>query len=174
VEVPIERARAVIRLPAASPASVRTRSRRLRVAGVGGPDHTVGTTLTVETTRALNFREGVTVAIAWTSHRGASDRGRQDLGFLLANVALLIRSACSRDVLALARHGGIRAASPWPCSTSRPGAHAGELGTLVDNSPDMRDITATVVDLAVRGSSGSKRPGGSVLGLGRRRSTRSS
>jgi uncharacterized membrane protein len=26
-----------------------------------------------------------------------------------------------------------------------------ELGTLVDNSPDMRDITATLVDLAVRG-----------------------
>ena len=27
-----------------------------------------------------------------------------------------------------------------------------ELGTLVDGTPDMRDITATIVDLAVRGS----------------------
>jgi hypothetical protein len=27
----------------------------------------------------------------------------------------------------------------------------GELGTLLDNSPDMRDVTATVVDLAVKG-----------------------
>ncbi len=26
-----------------------------------------------------------------------------------------------------------------------------EIGTLIDNSPDMRDITASIVDLAVRG-----------------------
>ncbi len=26
-----------------------------------------------------------------------------------------------------------------------------EIGTLIDNSPDLRDITASIVDLAVRG-----------------------
>jgi hypothetical protein len=26
-----------------------------------------------------------------------------------------------------------------------------EIGSLLDNSPDMRDITASIVDLAVRG-----------------------
>jgi hypothetical protein len=65
-DVPIERAIAVVRLP-----SGVTGIRSYAFTGGYGSQEsaaritTVGTTLTVETTRALNFREGVTVAIAW-------------------------------------------------------------------------------------------------------------
>ena len=65
-DVPIERARAVIHLP---PDVTGIRAHAF-TGGYGSQESAAavsetGTTLTVETTRALNFREGVTVAVAW-------------------------------------------------------------------------------------------------------------
>jgi hypothetical protein len=41
---------------------------------------------------------------------------------------------------------------PIPAAYAPPeGMRPAEIGTLIDNTPDMRDITATIVDLAVRG-----------------------
>jgi len=114
----------------------------------------VGTTLTIETTRGLNFREGVTAAIAWNP--GVVERPtRADraLGFLRANVALLIPVGVFGLMFWLwSRHGRDPRRQTVAVQYEPPGALTpGEVGTLVDNSPDMRDITATAVDLAVRG-----------------------
>jgi len=154
-EVPIERARAVIRLPAGV-----TGLRSYAFTGGYGSQESaaritqVGTTLTVETTRALNFREGVTVAIAWdpgvVARPTAADKAR---GFLSANVALLIPFGVFGLMFWLwRRHGRDPRRQPVAVQYEPPAALTpAEVGTLVDNSPDMRDITATVVDLAVRG-----------------------
>jgi uncharacterized membrane protein YgcG len=154
-QVPIERARAVIRLPAGV-TGVRSYA---FTGGYGSQESAaritqVGTTLTVETTRALNFREGVTVAIAWdvgiVARPTAADK---TLGFLLANVALLIPFGVFGVMYWLwHRYGRDPRRQAVAVQYEPPGALTpAELGTLVDNSPDMRDITATVVDLAVRG-----------------------
>ena len=154
-EVPIERARAVIRLPAgaegirsyAFTGGYGSQEAAARITGVG-------TTLTVETTRALNFREGVTVAIAWNPgvvvRPTGADKARD---FLFANAALLIPFGVFGLMFWLwRRHGRDPKRQPVAVQYEPPGVLTpAELGTLVDNSPDMRDITATVVDLAVRG-----------------------
>ncbi len=154
-EVPIEQARAVIRLPAGV-AGVRSYA---FTGGYGSQESAaritaVGTTLTVETTRALNFREGVTVAIAWNpgvvARPTAADRTRD---FLFANVALLIPFGVFGVMYWLwNRHGRDPRRQPVAVQYEPPGALTpAEVGTLVDNRSDMRDITATIVDLAVRG-----------------------
>ena len=154
-EVPIEQARAVIRLPAGV-AGVRSYA---FTGGYGSQESAaritaVGTTLTVETTRALNFREGVTVAIAWNpgvvARPTAADETRD---FVSANVALLIPVGVFGLMFWLwNRQGRDPRRQPVAVQYEPPGALTpAEVGTLVDNSPDMRDITATIVDLAVRG-----------------------
>jgi hypothetical protein len=154
-EVPIESARAVIRLPAGV-----TGIRSYAFTGGYGSQESaaritaVGTTLTVETTRALNFREGVTVAIAWNPGVVARPtRADNARGFLFANAVLLIPVAvCALMFWLWNRHGRDPRRLPVAVQYEPPGALTpAEVGTLVDNSPDMRDITATVVDLAVRG-----------------------
>jgi uncharacterized membrane protein YgcG len=154
-EVPIERARAVVRLPAGV-TGVRSYA---FTGGYGSQESAaaitaVGTTLTIETTRALNFREGVTVAIAWNpgvvARPTPSDKTRE---FLVANSALLVPFGVFGVMFWLWRkHGRDPRRQPIAVRYEPPGALTpAEVGTLVDNSPDMRDITATVVDLAVRG-----------------------
>jgi len=153
--VPIERAIAVVRLPSGV-AGIRSYA---FTGGYGSQESaaritTVGTTLTVETTRALNFREGVTVAIAWNpgvvARPTAADKTRD---FLRANVPLLIPFGVFGLMFWLwRRNGRDPRRQPVVVRYEPPGALTpAEVGTLVDNSPDMRDITATVVDLAVRG-----------------------
>ena len=154
-EVPIERARAVVRLPAGV-AGIRSYA---FTGGYGSQESaaritTVGTTLTIETTRALNFREGVTVAIAWNPGVVARPtRADKTRDFVLVNAVLLIPLVVFGLMFRLwRRHGRDPSRQPVAVQYEPPGALTpAEVGTLVDNSPDMRDITATVVDLAVRG-----------------------
>jgi uncharacterized membrane protein len=154
-EVPIERARAVVRLPA-SIAGLRAYA---FTGGYGSQESAaritiVGTTLTVESTRALNFREGVTVAIAWNpgvvTRPTAADKTAE---FLLANIVLLIPVGVFALMFWLwNRNGRDPQRQAVAVQYEPPGALTpAEVGTLVDNNPDMRDITASVVDLAVRG-----------------------
>ncbi len=154
-EVPIERVRAVVRLPDGVEGV-----RSYAFTGGYGSQETaarisrVGTTLTIETTRVLNFREGVTTAIAWNPgvvvRPTGADKTRD---FLLANVALLVPVGMFGVMYRLwNRHGRDPRRQPVAVRYEPPGALTpAEVGTLVDNSPDMRDITATIVDLAVRG-----------------------
>jgi hypothetical protein len=154
-EVPIDRVRAVVRLPA----GVEGIRSYAFTGGYGSQESAarisqVGTTLTIETTRALNFREGVTTAIAWSpgvvARPTGADRTRE---FLSANAVLLVPVGVFGVMYWLwSRHGRDPRRQPVAVRYEPPGALTpAEVGTLVDNSPDMRDITATIVDLAVRG-----------------------
>ncbi len=110
--------------------------------------------VTVRTTRRLNFREGLTVAIGW-------DPGIIHRPGLLAQAGLFLRSNWMFSIPLVVfglmlwrwftRGRDPRRRPIAPQYDPPEGLTPAELGTLVDNSPDMRDITATLVDLAVRG-----------------------
>jgi len=153
-EVPIERARAVVYLPPAV-----TGLRAYAFTGGYGSQETaaqttiVGTNITVETTRALNFREGVTVAIAWNPGVVARPtRADKAAAFTFANLPLLIPVGVFGVMFSLWRRIGKDPKKlPVAVQYEPPaGMSPAEAGTLVDNKPDMRDITASIVDLAVR------------------------
>ncbi len=154
-EVPIEAAAAQVYLP---PGVSGVRA----VAFTGGYGsneqaatiETTPTEVRVRTVRGLSFREGLTVAVAWNA--GLIPRpgpAAQAASFLRSNWVMLI------PLIALGvmwRLWYVRGRDPRlrplvPQYAPPDGMTPAELGTLVDNSPDMRDITATLVDLAVRG-----------------------
>lgn len=108
----------------------------------------------VQTTRRLKFREGLTVAVGWDPglvHRpGPAERA---LLFLRSNWLLGVPILVFLGMFGLwyARGRDPRRRSIVPQYEPPERLTPGELGTLLDNSPDMRDLTATLVDLAVRG-----------------------
>jgi len=114
----------------------------------------VANAVDVRLRRPLGFHEGLTVAIAW-------DKGfvRQPSGF--ARVSLFLQSNWPLfiPIVALAlmfwiwyTRGRDPRLNPIAAQYAPPeGLTPGEAGTLVDESANMRDITATIVDLAVRG-----------------------
>jgi uncharacterized protein (TIGR04222 family) len=104
--------------------------------------------------RKLEFREGLTAVVGW-------DKGLVDAptvmekvsGFIAANWPLALPIPVLMGMLLLwARRG--RDPRRLPVSVQYeppPGLTPAEVGTLTDESVDMRDITASMVDLAVRG-----------------------
>jgi len=154
-DVPIEHASAEVELPEA----VENVRARTFTGGYGSREDAArveqqAEVIRVETLQPLGFREGLTVAVAWNPgvvHRPT--RMETVSGFLRANLLLLT------PLLVLPvmwRWWSVRGRDPRrhpvavryePPSTFTPG----EVGTLVDDSPDLRDVTATLVDLAVRG-----------------------
>lgn len=114
----------------------------------------IANSVQLRTTSPLAFREGLTVVVGWDP--GAVERPTtldKAAGFLGANgilvaplVALFIMHGWWR------RHGrDPEALSIVPQYEPPPKLTPGEVGILVDNQADMRDVTATIVDLAVRG-----------------------
>ncbi|HSG48403.1 MAG TPA: DUF2207 domain-containing protein [Longimicrobiales bacterium] len=108
----------------------------------------------VRSSGALGFREGLTLVVGWDPGVVERPSGAERVGgFLLANGLLLLPLV---SLVWMWRHWQERGRDPELGSVSpeyRPpqGLTPGETGTLVDNRPDMRDITATLVDLAIRG-----------------------
>jgi len=114
----------------------------------------VGTGVDVRTTAPLPMHEGLTLAVAF-------DKGAVREPTALDRLSLYLRSnwAFSFPIVAFfamfwwwwtrGRDPRLRpiAAQYEPPDKLTPG----EVGTLIDNSVDMRDITASIVDLAVRG-----------------------
>jgi uncharacterized membrane protein len=114
----------------------------------------VGTGVDVHTTAPLAMNEGLTVAVAFD--KGAvrePTSADKFFEFLRSNWPLIIPVFVFFLMVWLwytrGRDPRLRpiAAQYEPPDNLTPG----EVGTLVDNSVDMRDITATIVDLAVRG-----------------------
>jgi uncharacterized membrane protein len=114
----------------------------------------VGTGVDVHTTAPLAMNEGLTVAVAFD--KGAvrePTSADKFFEFLQSNWPLIIPVFAFFLMFWLwytkGRDPRLRpiAAQYDPPDNLTPG----EVGTLVDNSVDMRDITATIVDLAVRG-----------------------
>lgn len=154
-EVPIESASARILLPAGA-----TGVKALAFSGAYGarePHADVqitGPEVLFRMTRQLGFREGLTAVVGWDKGLVAEPGPLQRTGlFLRYNWPL----ALPIGVLGLMwslwyRRGRDPRLRPITVAYEPPDRLTpAELGTLIDNSPDLRDITATLVDLAVRG-----------------------
>ena len=105
-------------------------------------------------TRALSFREGLTVVVGWNPGLIERPSGLDQVrDFLASNVLLGVPVLVFFLMFGLwRRHGRDPELRPIAPQYEPPdGLRPAEVGTLVDNSPDMRDVTATIVDLAVRG-----------------------
>ncbi len=105
-------------------------------------------------TQPLRSREGLTIAVAWdpgvVARPGWLARTRW---FLYGNWMLLLPLVSLGIMCRLwSTRGRDPARRPVSPQYQPPeGLSPGEVGTLVDNRPDIHDLTASVVDLAVRG-----------------------
>jgi uncharacterized membrane protein YgcG len=173
-DVPIEAATARIELPAAA-----TGVRAIAFNGVYGSTardavvETEGTTIRVTMPHRLDFHEGLTAVVGW--NRGVVARPTQTqqvLGFLATNWPLAIPVPVFLMMFAIwYRVGCDPARRPVAVQYEPPDSLTpGESGALMDESADMRDVTATVVDLAVRGHLKiEERDESALLGLMKRR-----
>jgi len=154
-DIPIDAASAHIVLPP-SAANIRTNvfTGSFRSTGREATAEVVGTGVDVNTTAPLGLHEGLTIAVAFD--KGAvREPTRTDTFFLYlqSNWAFFIPIVAFVLMFWLwwtkGRDPRLRpiTAQYEPPDKLTPG----EVGTLVDNSADMRDITASIVDLAVRG-----------------------
>jgi Predicted membrane protein (DUF2207) C-terminal domain/Predicted membrane protein (DUF2207) N-terminal domain len=154
-DVPIAVASTTIRLPEGA-ANIRATA---FTGGYGSTDKAATVTIEpssvrIETTQALSFREGLTAVVGWNpgviARPTAVDRARDTI---LSNLLLLVPPIVFVGMWRLwSRRGRDPALAPVQTRYEPPDAMSpAELGTLVDGTPDMRDLTSTVVDLAVRG-----------------------
>lgn len=154
-DMPIKAATAMVHLPP-SVSGIRTAS---WTGGYGSTENAasverVGDALFFETQRPLNFREGLSIAVAWNP--GVVERPTtldKALAFLRANWLLLFPFV---SLWIMWRLWSLKGRDPARLAISPQyeppdGMTPAEAGTLLDNRPDMRDLTAALVDLAVRG-----------------------
>lgn len=153
--VPVEAASATVSLPRTA-AGVRAHA---FTGGYGatGRDAVVdvtGTQVHVRTDRPLGFREGLTIGIGWNA--GVVQRPTAiDLAamYLFANWPLFLPFFAFAFMY---RRWNERGRDPEmgsiePRYEPPGGLTPAEVGVIVDNRADLRDITATLIDLAVRG-----------------------
>ena len=108
----------------------------------------------IRATRSLNLREGLTVAVAWDKGFVAEPTLLQKIGFFFfSNWPFFFPVGVFGIMYWLwhTRGRDPRQRSIVPRYEPPDGMSPAEIGTLIDNSPDMRDITAIIVDMAVRG-----------------------
>ena len=167
-EVPIRKASAEIDLPAGAPGLRPEIDQRAGTPGVraiayngvyGSTARDAKVTISDTVIRfvmphRLDFREGLTVVVGWD--KGvvtAPTAAQREAATFRSNWPLFIPIA----VLLFAfmrwrRYGRDPSSRPIVVQYEPPaGISPAEAGTLLDNNVDMRDITATLVDLAVRG-----------------------
>lgn len=154
-EMPIERAGAHVYLPAGM-----SGVRALAFTGVHGATEqaahveTDGRVVTARATRAFAPGEGLTIAVAWdpgvVQRPGAAGVAGD---FLRGNWYFVfpVLAFCGMLYLWRTRGRDPRLGARMVHYEPPHGMTPAELGTLVDHSADMQDVTATLVDLAVRG-----------------------
>jgi uncharacterized protein (TIGR04222 family) len=173
-DVPIEAASARLELPATA-----TGIRAIAFNGVYGSTardaavETVGTTVHVTMPHRLEFHEGLTAVVGWNPGLVARPTETQKvLGFLASNWPLVIPVPVFLLMFWIWRRVG-RDPRQLPVAVQYEPPDSltpAEAGTLMDESADMRDVTATVVDLAVRGYLKiEERDASALLGLIKRR-----
>lgn len=154
-DVPIEAATAIIHLPGGA-----TGLRAIAFNGAYGSTardatvDTAGTTVRLTMPHGLGFHEGLTAVVGWDKGIVAAPTGTEKAaGFLASNWPLFIPVLVFGAMYALwYRVGQDPRRLPVVVQYEPPGSLTpAEAGTLMDESADMRDITATLVDLAVRG-----------------------
>ena len=155
--VPIRRASALITLPPGAAEAVRATA-YTGPYGARGQDYRLemsGSIVAVETTRALAYKEGLTVAVGWPKGvvAGPSATARA-WDFFLEYMILLLPVVVFVGYFAVWRRVGRDpqlARSVMPRYEPPDGLRPSEVGALVDGRVDQRDIAALLVDLAVRG-----------------------
>jgi uncharacterized membrane protein len=153
-EVPIESASAHVTLPAGV-SGVRATAFRGAYGSTEQSDVTIEESgVSVKTTRGLGMREGLTVVVGWNPgvvHRPTTTERTVDAVY--SNMPLAIPPLVFFGMFRLwRRRGRDPELSPITTQYEPPVTMTpAELGTLIDGKPDMRDITSTIVDLAVRG-----------------------
>ena len=116
----------------------------------------------IESRRELGIHEGLTVVVAWDARSGGAAGGyvvdrpgpvEQALEFLRSNWPLGVPILVFLFMYRLwSKHGRDPDRRPVAAQYEPPERMTPfEVGVLVDNRPDMRDVTSTLVDLAVRG-----------------------
>lgn len=155
--VPIRQASAAITLPPGAVGGVRAAA-YTGPHGARGEDHRLAVTdnvVRLETSRALAYKEGLTVAVGWpkgvVAGPGAMirvrDFAREHGILLLPAVVFLGYFAAWYRIGRDPRLGR----SIMPHYEPPDGLRPAEVGALVDGRVDQRDIAALLVDLAVRG-----------------------
>jgi hypothetical protein len=163
--VPIEASSALIQLPSGV-TGVRARA----FTGRFGSDESAAdiairdaeNAVEVRSLRGLGIHEGLTVVVAWDARAGGADGEyvvhrpgpiEKALAFLRSNWPLVIPLLVFFLMHRIwSRVGKDPARRPVAAKYEPPaGMTPFEAGVLVDNRPDMRDVTSTLVDLAVRG-----------------------
>ena len=155
-EMPILEVRATVHLPEGA-----TGVRGVAYTGRGGStaqDYTqsgAGTTLTFESTRTLNRGEGLTVVVGWdpgpVQRPAALTRARW---FFLEYMFVPFPFIAFALMLWLWREKGRDpelGRSIMPQYEPPQGMSPAEVGTLMDFRVDSRDLSATIIDLAIRG-----------------------
>ncbi|MGH7530239.1 MAG: LemA family protein [Gemmatimonadales bacterium] len=154
-EVPIQAASAQIELPAGS-AGIRA----MAFSGAYGATRQVATveiegrTVRLTMPTALGYREGLTAVVGW--NKGvvhAPGAGLRALRVIASNWPLAIPIPVFLLAWAIWWRRG-RDPRRRPVAVQYrppPGLTPAEAGTLLDSAADLRDVTATLVDLAVRG-----------------------
>lgn len=115
---------------------------------------TSGSTVDVSLARPLGFHEGLTVVVGWDKGFVKEPGASQAIAiFLASNWPLLIPILVFVFMFWLwSTRGRDPRVGPVAVQYAPPeGMSPAEAGTLVDEDAAMRDITATIVDLAVRG-----------------------
>jgi uncharacterized membrane protein YgcG len=156
--VPIDSASALIKLPSAAASPNLRATAYTGTYGLTASDADIeitGSQVSIRARHGLNYREGLTVVVGWDKGMVAKP-GALALawGFLRANwmFGLPLVVFLLMFWLWYKRGKDPRLSEPVMVLYEPPEKLTpGEVGTLVDNTPDMRDITATLVDLAVRG-----------------------
>jgi uncharacterized membrane protein YgcG len=153
-EVPIESAAARVQLPAGA-TGVRATAFRGQFGSTDLAAVTVdGGAVNVETQRGLGLKEGLTVVGGWNPgvvHRPTAMERAADTVY--SNLPLAIPPFVFLGMWQLWRARG-RDPDRLPVAPQYEPPNQlspAEVGTVIDGRPDMRDITATIVDLAVRG-----------------------
>jgi uncharacterized membrane protein YgcG len=156
--VPIDQASALIKLPAAAAGAGLRATAYTGAFGSTASEADVeiaGSQVSIRARHGLDYREGLTVVVGWNKGVVAEPGlGRLAWRFLRANwmLALPLLVFVVMFWLWYKRGRDPRLSEPVMVLYEPPEKLTpGEVGTLVDNTPDMRDITATLVDLAVRG-----------------------
>ncbi|HEX7023812.1 MAG TPA: DUF2207 domain-containing protein [Gemmatimonadales bacterium] len=128
-----------------------------------------GDSVRITMPRKLEFREGLTGVVGWNKGLVAEPTlADKVLGFLTANWPLGLPVPVLIGMLMIwRRRGRDPGALPVTVQYEPPeGLTPAEAGSLTDESVDMRDITATLVDLAVHGHLRiEERPESSLFGL---------
>jgi uncharacterized membrane protein len=154
-DVPVGLASARITLPAGATGVRAVAFNGIYGATAQNADVTIdGTAIQVSMREPLGFREGLTAVVGWDKGLVAEPTaGQKALRFLASNWPVGLPVLVLIGMVALWRRVG-RDPAKLPVAVQYEPADdlsPAEAGTLIDESADMRDITATMVDLAVRG-----------------------